>query len=488
MRFRVLSSSLARGILKARLVVLLTGLAVAAACTSKSPAEPTPAGTNPSPGASPNVSVVSMAVASETLVSGAHVYRVTVKLRESGGAAATIASVDLTFMNGSATIASAHSDHPISDAANLLAANATIDTRELVSTDEDRSHPHATSVAAKVNYTYGAAVTKSADATAAVPLSAAPTFTLAGVITEETAAGGPVLRATIQVLDGANAGKSSSGDGGGNYTLTELAAGSFTVRATASGYITAEQGVTVAADTRLDLKMQRAPVAPPPPPPPPPPSGACAYTVNPTYSGIEYTGGSLTTTISRTSGTCSWQASADVSWISFPAGASGNGNATLTYLVAPGGLDTRAGHVTISWTGGSAQIMVQQGPPDPQFCVWASSGPQDFDNVPSAGGQLTVTVTNADCGVLAFSQAPWVTPPPSTRPGRLPTRSSSTWHPILRQHCANRTAAVHEASCEFIQVTSVVRNSEKGATRGFKGSRVQGRVLEGEPLNSNPEP
>jgi hypothetical protein len=413
MSFRVRSSSLGRGILKARLVVLLTGLALTTACTSKSPAEPSSAGTNPSPAASPNVSVVSMAVASETLVSGARVYRVTVKLRESGGAAATIASVDLTFMNGSATLTSSHIDRPISDAANVLAANATIDTRELLSTDEDRSHPHATSVAAKVNYTYGAALTKSADGTAPVPLSAAPTFTLAGAITEETAAGGPVLRATVQVLDGANAGKSSPGDGGGNYSLTDLVAGSFTVRVTASGYITAEQGVTVAADTRLDLKMQRTPVAAPPPPPPPPPpsSGPCGYTVTPTQSGIEYTGGNLTATISRTSGTCSWQASADVSWITFPGGSSGDGNATLSYRVAPGGLDTRGGHVTISWTGGSAQILVQQGNfPDPQTCSWSIvKGPQDFNNVPSAGGQLMATVTNVNCNVLAFSQVPWVT-------------------------------------------------------------------------------
>jgi hypothetical protein len=412
MSFGVLSSFLSPWIHHARLVVLLsTGLALTTACSSSSPAEPSSAGTN----LSASVSVMSMAVASETRVSGARVYRVTAKLRESGGAAATIASIDLTFMNGSTMVTTSHIDRPISDAVNVLAANSTIDTRELVTTDEDRSHPHATSVVAKVNYTYGAALTKSADGTAAVPMSAAPTFKLAGVVTEETAAGGPVVGATVQVVDGPNAGKSSSTDGGGNYTLTDLAVGSFTVRATASGYMVADRGLTVAEDTRLDLKLTRTPVSAPPPPtpaptPPPPPSPACVYTVNPTYSGIEYTGGNLTTTISRTSGTCSWQASADVSWITFPGGASGNGNATLTYRVAPGDLNTRAGHVTVSWTGGSAQIMVQQGnAPDPMNCNWAIVWGQDIFNVPSAGGQLTAIVTNMDCNVHAAPQAPWLT-------------------------------------------------------------------------------
>jgi hypothetical protein len=413
MSFRVPSSFLGPWIRHAPLVLLfLTGLTLTTACSSNSPAEPSSAGTN----VSANVSVVSMAVASETRVSGARVYRVTVKLRESGGAAATLSSIDLTFMNGSTMVTSSHIDRPVSDAANVLAANSTIDTRELLTTDEDRSHPHATSVVAKVNYTYGAALTKSADGTAAVPLSVAPTFSLAGAITEETAAAWPVPQVAVQVVDGPNAGKSSSTDGGGNYMLTDLTPGSFTVRATANGYIAADSGVTVAADTRLDLKLTRTPVSAPPPPPaptptPPPPSpGVCAYTVNPTYSGIDYTGGSLTTTISQTSGSCSWQASADVSWITFPGGASGNGSATLTYLVAPGGLNTRAGHVTVSWTGGSAQIMVQQGnAPDPQTCAWGIVFvPQDFYNVPSAGGQLTATVTKLECNVHAAPLAAWV--------------------------------------------------------------------------------
>ena len=283
MRYRVMSSLLVRWRRRTSLVLttLLAAVSLTAAC-AKSPAEPSSAATTPTP----NVSIVSMVVASETLVSGAHVYRVTVKLRESGGAAATIASIDLTFMNGSSVVASSHVERPISDTANILAANATMDSRETTTTDDDPSHPHATSVAVKANYTYGASLTRSADGSAEVPLSVAPTFTLSGVVTEENTAGRAVAGGMVLVVDGANAGTSSSTDGNGSYTLADLGAGSITIRATASGYAAAERAVTVAQDTRLDLRLLRTPVSapPPPPPPPPPPSpGACAVHAFPDF-------------------------------------------------------------------------------------------------------------------------------------------------------------------------------------------------------------
>ena len=176
MKCRVMSSLLGRLPATRVFIGLLTALSITTACASKSPTEPSSGGTTPSP----NVSIVSMSVAAETLVSGAHVYRVTVKLRESGGAAATIASIDLTFMSGSSAVTSLHVERPISDAANLLAANATLDSRELMAMDEDPSHPHATSVVAKVNYTYGASLTRSADGSAPVPLSSAPNIHVVG--------------------------------------------------------------------------------------------------------------------------------------------------------------------------------------------------------------------------------------------------------------------------------------------------------------------
>src|SRR5439155_5821863 len=407
MRHRVMSSLLGRGLLTRRfLMLLLTGLSLTTACASKSPTEPGSA----SKTLSPNISIGSMSVASETLVSGARVYRVMVKLRESGGAAATIAALDLTFMNGSSVVASSHVDRPISDAANVLTPNSTMDSRELMTLDDDPSHPHATSVTAKVTYTDGASMTSSAAASAEVPMSSAPTFTLSGLVSEENTAGRAIAGATVRVVDGANAGRTSSTDGNGKYRLPDLAGGSFSIRATANGYNATERTVTIAQDTTLDLRLLRTPGAPAPAPLPPS-SSACAYTVAPTASGIDHKGGSLTATISRTSGDCSWQASSDVGWITFPGGTSGNGSATLTYVVGANWLYTRSGSITISWAGGTAQLQVQQGNVPDTCSFTLAKGPQDFNNVPSAGGQLTVTATTTGllpCQVLASPKVAWI--------------------------------------------------------------------------------
>jgi hypothetical protein len=427
MRRRVMSSLLGRTV-AATLPGLLMVVSLTTACAAKSPTEPGSAGKTPSP----SISIVSLSVASETLVSGAHVYRVIVKLRESGGAAATIGAIDLSFSNGSSAVVSSHVERPISDAANVVAPNSTIDSRELMTIDDDPSHAHATTVSAKVTYTDGGSMTSSATASSDVPLSVAPTFTLSGIVSEENTAGRAVAGGTVQVVDGPNAGKSSSTDGNGSYTLTNLAAGSFSTRASAHGYNPTERSVTVAQDTRLDLRLLRTPVSPapgplpspapgPPPSPvpgPPPSPVACTYTAAPSTTGTDYKGGTLTATISRTAGNCSWQATSSVSWITFTGGASGNGSASLAYVVgANPGFNTRIGSITISWTGGSAQIQVQQGNNPDWYCFFSvTKGPQDFNNVPSAGGQLTVTVftygvpptSSSQCSVSTNSNVPWI--------------------------------------------------------------------------------
>src|SRR5262245_61287526 len=133
---------------------LLAGLSLATGCTKSSPSQPTPA-------AKPNVGVASISVAAEALRPSGYTYRVTVKLRESGGAVATIAAIDLAFMRESTTLATSRVDRPLPDASSMLPANATVDSRELTITDSDPSHPVATSVLAKVTFGDSAAATSS---------------------------------------------------------------------------------------------------------------------------------------------------------------------------------------------------------------------------------------------------------------------------------------------------------------------------------------
>ena len=132
-------------------VLLLAGLA---ACGKSTPTTPSP---TPVATVHASVTVTSMFVAGE-IRSGGYAYRVVLHLKESAGAAATLSSVDLTFMGGSTLLVSSHHQQPISEANNVCPPGGTIDTRELLTADTDGSHVYATTVQAKVSYTDGTMV------------------------------------------------------------------------------------------------------------------------------------------------------------------------------------------------------------------------------------------------------------------------------------------------------------------------------------------
>jgi len=406
------------------LIAGLAALLLAAACTKNSPSAPS----NPGGATKANVSITSVSVSAEALSTGGYTYRVTVKMRETGGVAATLSALDLTFMRDTATLATAHVDRPISDAANVVAANATVDSREITTTDDDLTHGVANKVVARITFADGAASTSSATASADIATPAAAHFTLSGTVSDDGSARA-IAGGTVQILNGSDAGKSTTTDGGGAYSLSGLTGGSFTVRASAAGYTAREESVTLARDATLDLRLRPTPSAPPPPPPP----AACSYTVSPSESGSDYKGATLTATITRTAGTCAWQASSDVSWMTV-ASASGSGNATLSYTIAPNPtFNSRFGNITVSWTGGSAQIRITQGhTPDFDCTLNLSKGPQDFNNVPSAGGQLTVgtTINSIPPGACngpttVSSNVPWMTGG-GTAPGGAPGQFTFT--------------------------------------------------------------
>src|SRR5262249_38355806 len=93
--------------------VVLLGLP---ACGSDLPSAPTP---QPTPTVRPAITIASISVNAETKSAG-YAYRATVSLKESAGVAATISSVELTFMGGTAVLASSRHDKPISDGSNVV--------------------------------------------------------------------------------------------------------------------------------------------------------------------------------------------------------------------------------------------------------------------------------------------------------------------------------------------------------------------------------
>jgi len=359
-------------------------VAIAALGCSHTPTAPTPP---PPPHAS--IAIVSLTVEATTDGSAGYTYRVVLQLKESGGAPASIAAVDLTFMDGSAALVTSHHDRPLD--VPTVPANGTMTTRELETLDGDPSHACAKSVRATVTFNPGAADAGTATAVAEVAPPAPPpprTFTLTGVVSDEATNRG-IGGGTVSVLDGPNAGKSSNTDGNGYYSIPTLGAGSFTVQARANGYDASNSAVTLTADTRLDLKLRRTDPGPPPPPGP-----TCTYTMSPSgATTISEYGGSASIAITRTAGTCGWQATADVNWMTLGS-ASGNGNGTLAYTVDLNfGFFPRTGVISIAWTGGSLRLNVTQLGNSNPFCImFVRVGGQSTLSVGAAGGQFVATI------------------------------------------------------------------------------------------------
>lgn len=82
-----------------------------------------------------------------------------------------------------------------------------------------------------------------------------PASTLAGVVTDANT-GRPVGGARVAVVDGPGAGRSSTTDGNGYYSIAGISHSSFTARATATNYSNQDKGLTLSQDTRLDFTLR----------------------------------------------------------------------------------------------------------------------------------------------------------------------------------------------------------------------------------------
>jgi len=85
--------------------------------------------------------------------------------------------------------------------------------------------------------------------------------TLSGLISDSVSKRG-LPNATVQILDGMNAGQHALTDENGFYSLASLVHGTFTVRVTRGGYETLDATTELIDDRRLDLSMK--PLPPPP--------------------------------------------------------------------------------------------------------------------------------------------------------------------------------------------------------------------------------
>jgi len=366
---------------RASSAVVLLCLIIVTGCSKNSPTSPTPAPTRA------NVSITSITVSGARAGEGGFTYRTVVHLRETAGAAATIKSVDLTFMNGSTTLTTSHFDQPVPATGNTTPANGVADTREMVTADGVMSHAFADSVVAKVSYTDSTAADATVSGSAAVPpldeRLPPQTLTLRGIITEQGSDRG-IEGARVEATNGANGGKATLTDAAGAYTLTGLVAETFRMRASANGFDSGEQNVTVPDVTKADMALKRTAQAP------------CAYMITPSgIVDVSFGAGQFAFAITRTSGSCAWQASSNASWLSV-GGMSGGSDASLTFSYqSNAAFVPRNGVITVEWSGGSAQLTVRQAGESPAFCrsMTVTVNGQSTLSVPAAGGSYTASIT-----------------------------------------------------------------------------------------------
>jgi hypothetical protein len=107
-----------------------------------------------------------------------------------------------------------------------------------------------------------------------IPSPAPSVHTVTGVVTDSKA-GYELDRVEVRVTSGANQGQSAVTDALGRYTLSGLAGGTMTVRATAtqSTWTFLERTITVPGDSVLDFALPRASSPDPTPDPEPPSTG-----------------------------------------------------------------------------------------------------------------------------------------------------------------------------------------------------------------------
>jgi hypothetical protein len=99
---------------------------------------------------------------------------------------------------------------------------------------------------------------KGSPAAPSTPTPTTPTtFTLSGHVT--STAGAAIASATVRIVDSANAGRSTTTDSGGSYSLTGLQVAGFTVNATATNYQPLGHSVVLTSNQTVDFVLTPTP-------------------------------------------------------------------------------------------------------------------------------------------------------------------------------------------------------------------------------------
>jgi hypothetical protein len=141
----------------------------------------------------------------------------------------------------------------------------------------------------------------------------------------------------------------------------------------------------------------------------------CQYSVTPVSATPCMPGGSLVATVT-TQASCTWTASANVSWIGIPSGASGAGSGVIT-ITFPDNYDApREGVVMVRWPTPTAGQNIHVAQAGCRYAVSrsaisaaAAGGPGTFDVIQESDPNTCGGATQDRCIWTAASDVPWIT-------------------------------------------------------------------------------
>jgi Putative binding domain, N-terminal/Viral BACON domain len=136
----------------------------------------------------------------------------------------------------------------------------------------------------------------------------------------------------------------------------------------------------------------------------------CSANISPTSQNVPAGGGSGISVTVTAGSTCQWSATSGATWITINAGATGTGNGTVVFSVAPNTGAQRTGTLSIS---GRALTVTQAGsgsptPSPPASCSYSISPHSDGVSALGDTGSVDVSTTSA-CAWTASSNASWIT-------------------------------------------------------------------------------
>jgi hypothetical protein len=226
--------------MKRALLVGVLALGLVTACSGGSPTTPSA----PAPTASVAALSISPLTVSVDTNGGSVNYHITWSVREtSGKSGATISAITYTFDNGDVAQTSLTST-------TKLAAGQKVDVGPINYTGVSGKSPAA-------NLTLSIAFTDdgghSGNTSTSTSIASLRFFSLVGFVRDQNGAN---VNGTVTIASGPDQGKTANG---GYYTFGALQAGTFTVTATAGGYFSSTQTVTLNANSEVDFALQATP-------------------------------------------------------------------------------------------------------------------------------------------------------------------------------------------------------------------------------------